>query len=202
MATPVGHILAGQVAYRAGSETTRTWGRGLALLCALAAVAPDFDFLPGLLVGTPALYHQGVSHSFAVGAAFTLVLAMLYRRGFRGVGAPWGILFLAYASHLVLDLFGPDHRPPFGIPLFWPFSHATFLSPVTILPGVHHVATTGAPTGVWVSSTLRMSNVMAVGLEILIVAPFTIAAEVWARRRHANRAAGASAASPARGPRG
>jgi inner membrane protein len=183
VATPIGHILAGQVAYRVGSETTRARGRGLAILCALAAVAPDFDFLPGLLVGTPALYHQGVSHSFAAGAVFTLVLALLYRRRLRGIAAPWGILFLAYASHLVLDLFGPDHRAPYGIPLFWPFSHATFLSPITILPGVHHVATTGAPTGVWVSQTLRVSNLMAIAMEIAIVGPFTLLVEIWVRRR-------------------
>jgi len=41
---------------------------GLILPSAFMAVAPDLDFIPGIIVGKPTLYQQGLSHSlgFAV----------------------------------------------------------------------------------------------------------------------------------------
>ena len=189
MATPIGHLLAGQVAYRVGSEATGARSVALAALCWVSAVAPDLDFLPGFLVGTPALFHQGVSHSIFVGLAFAIVLAILYRGITSRLPAAVLVVFLAYLSHLILDLFGPDHRPPYGIPLFWPLSQTTYLSPTTLLPGVHHASTTGTPTGIWVTQTLQMGNALVVAVEVGLLAPFVLAGEIWAWRARVKRGA-------------
>jgi len=41
-----------------------------------------------------------------------------------------------YASHLLLDFFTIDRRPPYGGRFLWPFSDAYYLSPVTPLPEI------------------------------------------------------------------
>ena len=69
MPTPVGHTLAA-LALRAASREL-TWGTladPLLWLAVVAANAPDFDFLPGLLLGNEGLYHRGAGHS--LGGAF------------------------------------------------------------------------------------------------------------------------------------
>lgn len=185
MASPVGHALAGRLAYRAGGAAMRTRGAALAWLCVFAAVAPDLDFLPGAMLGRPALFHQGASHSLAAAVGFSLLLAVAYARGRTRLAAAWVPLLLSYLSHLLLDLFGPDHRPPYGIPLFWPFSHATYLSPVTLLPGFHHADRTGAGVGEWLAGVFQMRNLLALGIEIAIFAPAVILVELWAARRGA-----------------
>jgi membrane-bound metal-dependent hydrolase YbcI (DUF457 family) len=144
------------------------------------AAAPDLDFVPGLLVGAPATYHQGLSHSFAfavvAGVTGAIVLPFV-----ASVTARLGFVvsFLCYASHLVLDLFGPDTRPPYGIPLFWPFSDHTFLSPVQLLLGASHAGHTSASTGEWINGVLTLYNVTALGLEVVLMLPFVL----LARRR-------------------
>jgi membrane-bound metal-dependent hydrolase YbcI (DUF457 family) len=183
MASPIGHALAGQIAYRAGSAATKARARTLAWLCVFAAVSPDLDFIPGLWGGHPALYHQGASHSLIAAAGFSLLLAIVYVRGRGGLFAAWAPLFLAYASHLGLDLLGPDRRPPYGIPLFWPFSQATYLSPLTIFAGFHHAGSTGAGVGQWISGILDVRNLAALLLEIAILGPILLLVELWVRRR-------------------
>jgi LexA-binding, inner membrane-associated putative hydrolase len=68
MATPVGHSLAGYAIYRflVPGEDHRP---ALLLVAVGMANAPDLDFVPGILAGAPATYHQGGSHSLAFAAA-------------------------------------------------------------------------------------------------------------------------------------
>jgi membrane-bound metal-dependent hydrolase YbcI (DUF457 family) len=72
MATPLGHALAGYAVYNLAKAPQRSDGWGLPLLCVFMATAPDLDFLPGLLVGKPALFHQSITHS--LGAAMLVSL--------------------------------------------------------------------------------------------------------------------------------
>ena len=183
MATPVGHALFGFIVGRAGQLRGRAPDVLMLGLCALVAVAPDLDFLPGLLFDAPARYHQGVTHSlFAALVVGGIGTAVLYR-----VRGPWwkvwSLLSAAYASHLVLDLFGPDQRPPIGIPLLWPVSDETYLAPVTILRGVSHASSTSTPTDEWLAAIFSVYNVVAVLIEVAVVAP--IAAVVELARRGA-----------------
>jgi inner membrane protein len=173
MATPIGHSLAGYAIYRFREGQGQDRRPALLLLALVMANAPDLDFLPGILMGAPAAYHQGLSHSFALALIASVVVTAVLRAAFyMPASSVFVIGFLCYSSHLIIDLFGPDRRPPFGIPLFWPVSHRTFLSPVQVFLGVHHVNTASASTSEWVRAVLTLQNVAAIGLEAVIMLPF------------------------------
>jgi inner membrane protein len=183
MASPLGHFLVGQAAYRVGGGAGPERDARLAWFCALAAIAADLDFLPGLLVGTPALYHQGASHSLLAAGAITALLALLYRGAGGTSRAVWPALALAALSHLALDMLGPDRRPPYGLPLFWPFTDATFLSPIALFPGVRHAGRTGTATAEWLARTASVENLVNLLREVLILGPLLLWLEWKARRR-------------------
>jgi membrane-bound metal-dependent hydrolase YbcI (DUF457 family) len=139
-----------------------------------AAVMPDLDFLPGFIQGQPALYHQGISHSigFAVGVALIMAWACCLRdHSFLLV---WGLFSSAYCSHLILDLLGPDLRPPYGIPLLWPLSDHYYLAPFSVLLGVKHADLTSATNTEWLSGIIHVHNLTAIALEVGIVLPLIL----------------------------
>jgi membrane-bound metal-dependent hydrolase YbcI (DUF457 family) len=108
-------------------------------LVLLASLAPDLDFLPGLLQGNPSRYHQALSHS--LGMSFVMALVLGAGARFLDRSRSWWLWSLAalpfVLGHLFLDYFTEDVRPPIGFPLFWPFSARTFTSPVPIFPYLH-----------------------------------------------------------------
>jgi membrane-bound metal-dependent hydrolase YbcI (DUF457 family) len=169
---------------RLGESDTGPSGPLLLGACAVFAIAPDFDFLPGIAAGQPALYHQGLSHSLLVGLALSVATALVLWRGPALRQRASALLFAAYTSHLVVDLFGPDARPPIGIPLFWPLSDATFLAPVTLLPGIEHAKSTSTPTVQWAMEVFSWVNVRAVAVELLVATPLLLAGSLRQRRRH------------------
>jgi len=127
MATPIGHLLAG-----AAIGTLMSQGSSLRraiFVGGLAAVAADFDFIPGILIGDPGYFHHAQSHSvtFAVLAG---VLAALIARKSRFHWA--SLVGLGYASHLILDFLTFDDSVPYGIPIFWPLSNDRLNSSVTL----------------------------------------------------------------------
>jgi hypothetical protein len=131
MATPIGHLLAG-----AAIGTLMSRGSNLPhaiFIGGLAAIAADFDFIPGILIGNPGRFHHAQSHSvmFAVLAG---VVAGLTARKARFHWA--SLVGLGYASHLILDILTFDDSVPHGIPIFWPFLRDVFQSPVTLFPNV------------------------------------------------------------------
>ncbi|MEW6299075.1 MAG: metal-dependent hydrolase [Thermodesulfobacteriota bacterium] len=173
MATPIGHALAGYAVYQLRPVATSEGGRERALLwlCVSMAIAPDLDFLPGMLQGHPNLYHQGISHSIGAACVVSGLTAVLLGLRNGVVWSEWGLLFLAYASHLAVDFWGPDSRPPYGQPLFWPVSGAYYLAPTPILMGVRHAKNVAATPGEWIAGVLHPQNLAAVGVEILVMAP-------------------------------
>lgn len=175
MATPIGHAVAGLVISGVSKYQTRKERIALALVCMFAAMAPDLDVIPGLLLGAPARFHGEISHSLVFAAALSLAIAGAYRL----VGKPSKEIFLlaltAYISHLALDMLGPDGRPPYGIPLFWPLSGQTFISPVPILLGARHAASASTGIAEWVGNLLSLRNVAAIAVETLLLVPFVIA---------------------------
>ena len=183
MASPLGHMLAGIALGRAFDDSSGR--RTLALLvgCVALALAPDLDFLPGLLQGQPALYHQGPSHSLVAGLALSLGAALLLRRDRRHLLRTWLLLFAAFGSHLAIDSLGRDHRPPIGMPLLWPFSDTTWRAPVTLLPGVNHAVSGSEGTREWLAMVFSWINVRAILAEFLLVGPLLILVEGLRRRR-------------------
>ena len=178
MASPLGHALAG---YAIGWLPARARAPWLAPACALLAVAPDLDFLPGWIAGTPALYHQGPSHSIAATLLAAAACAPLLARERSDRLRCFGWLFAAYASHLLIDWLGRDARVPLGIPLLWPFSAQHFLSPLPLLPGISHSPTGHEGRAAWVVSLLGWQNAVALLVEVALAAP--LIAVAWWRQR-------------------
>jgi len=136
MATPVGHYLLGfsVASLLARDDQTTRGGLWLAIL----ACAPDFDVVPGILVGDLARFHHGVSHSLAAAALVSAGVLAGFR--FFGRETSWRLFltcFLLYASHIVLDFFTLDPGDRSGVPLLWPLSE-TYQSPWALLPNVQH----------------------------------------------------------------
>lgn len=129
MATPVGHALCGIAvgSLVAGKRPFLSPGWDLLLFAALA-MAPDFDFLPGLLIGQLEAFHHGLSHS--LGAAL-LAGVMGALAGWRW-GSPWrwGLTVgLVYFAQVALDWVTIDTSFPYGVPLWWPLSPDYTLGP-------------------------------------------------------------------------
>lgn len=182
MASPVGHALAGYAIGRLGERRGGPEGPALLLGCAALAVAPDLHFVPGVLAGRPALYHRLWTHSLLAALAASLLAALWLWRDRQGLARGFACLLAACASHLLLDLLGPDTREPIGVPLLWPASDATFLSPVTLLPGIRHAVATETGTREWLASVAGWYNVKAILIE-LVVSPLLLFAELRARGR-------------------
>jgi len=162
--------LAGYLIYKIASGN-QFFNRPLFLsLCLFLAVAPDLDFIPGIIQGKPALYHQGISHSliFALTSGFLISMVINLKKTKLIIPSGW-ILSFAYASHLLLDMFGPDKRPPYGIPLFWPISGETYQAPFQILLGVSHAHSTSVGTHEWIATILQPYNLLAIGIELVVI---------------------------------
>jgi membrane-bound metal-dependent hydrolase YbcI (DUF457 family) len=166
MPSPVAHTLFGLTGLhllQAGfpGSFSQTWP--LSGLILLASLAPDLDFIPGLVLGDPGRYHQTLSHSLSVSFLAALALGSLARRSFPGT--PWwrwvGLMLLFFLGHLVLDFFTEDTRPPIGFPLCWPFSGRLFTSPVPIFP---YLLRDPARPGFW------SHNLRTLWLEALLLA--------------------------------
>ena len=118
------HAAAGYLVY----EAVRPAGRhsaGLLAGAVLLANAPDLDFVPGIVMGAPAVFHRGLTHTVLAAVVVGLAAAGIgwWRRP-GGRGAPWWACFAAaaYASHLLVDWVAEDAVPPYGARFLWPFS--------------------------------------------------------------------------------
>ena len=79
MALCLAHAAAGYLAY----EALRPAGRqraGLLATAVLFANAPDLDFLHGLAVGDPTVFHRGATHTVVAAALVTAVVLAVARR--------------------------------------------------------------------------------------------------------------------------
>ncbi len=122
-------------------------------------------------MGTPNLYHHGVSHSLGAGLIFALVLAFLMtRKNKTMMGREFVFMFIIFSSHLILDLLSLDGRPPLGIPLFWPLSDQYYMIP--ILPPVMHSVLDHATITQFFADVFSLHNLYVIGLEMLLTTPF------------------------------
>ena len=107
---------------------SRAWALGV-----LCAMVPDLDvvtFALGISY-SDMLGHRGLSHSLIFALTLSLLLAALAFRGSKWNGARlriWLFLFLATASHGILDAFTNGGM---GIAFFAPFSADRYFFPVT-----------------------------------------------------------------------
>lgn len=182
MATPLGHSLAGYAVFAFFVSKQTSKRTDLKVLCLLLAIAPDLDFLPGLLMGSPALYHQGVTHSLGFGLMFSMGIAWVWSLRGGEFSNIIGLFSVSYISHLILDFFGPDGRLPYGIPLFWPLSGEYFISPIRMFWGMHHVGSTHASILEWINGIFSLYNLQVIAFEIVVITPLIFLGQ-WHRRR-------------------
>ena len=172
LSSPIGHSLAGYAVYAFKYRTLRLKDAKLVLLTLLAANLPDLDFLPGLLVGTPNVYHHGISHSLGAAVVCSAGLALIARRiGFRSFKGFFLFFLALYGSHLLLDYISIDEKYPLGIPLLWPLTDARYLLPHPILPPIHHALRDHASLSQFVDDVFSLHNVFAMLLEAAILLP-------------------------------
>lgn len=186
----MGHSLTGLLVLGALSRP-EAWRPGPLAAAAVAGAAADLDFLPGLLLGDPSRFHQGITHSLAASLAFGILAGAVVRPVALGPPVRRMALFaLLYASHLLLDLFAVDTSVPVGIPLLWPLSAAAVHAPVSLFADVHHGAS-------W-AAFINGHNLETLAQETLLFGSVTALVLGGRRRRTPGRGqAGPSATAPA-----
>ena len=129
MPTMFSHAVAG-LAIATAIRAPDSVGR-LALLGALCAAAPDLDVV-AVWFGVPWGHgHRGITHSLPFAALLAAVLTATLLRGSGRRRSVWLALFLATASHGVLDAMtngGP------GVALFAPFDESRHFLPWRPIP--------------------------------------------------------------------
>jgi membrane-bound metal-dependent hydrolase YbcI (DUF457 family) len=178
MPSPLGHILAGTAVYLTG---TRRESRSKLILSVtlLGSILPDFDFVPGILIGDLRAFHHGVSHSLALAVLFGLVVFFLTPWRQKAIARRAGILAAsAYASHVVLDLVSvnPGTR---GVPILWPLSDQQFGLELYLLGYFHY-----SDRGIW--SVIRWDNVSAFSRELVVIGSLVLLL-LWRERRSTQR---------------
>ena len=139
MATPYGHALMGLSLLNLCFPRPTALSKQSGLIIGgtlLAALSPDLDFIPGVLIGDPSRFHHGPFHSLGLALALSLVAGMIFKAVKKD--SPFlkiaGFVFLLVLSHLILDYYCEDLKFPFGLPFFWPYSDQLVLSSLPIIP--------------------------------------------------------------------
>ena len=143
-------------------------GTALRMVAALvvAGNAADFDFLPGILIGEPGLFHHGPAHSLFAAAVFGALAAPFARWiGFDSVRRCGVVMALAFASHVFLDMMATDDGWPSAVPLFWPISNEMIYLPLGLFVAIR------VDPGVdgFIQSLLSAHNAHALLWEVAIV---------------------------------
>ena len=181
MSSPIGHTLAGYIIHviradRIGNRRSfskdrfnvlKPAGYLYLLVFITIANAPDLDFLPGLILGYPNLYHHGISHSLGAALLFSGGCALLHKsEKFRLFSVSFGTAMILYCSHLLLDILSQDARPPLGIPLLWPLTDTAFYLP--LLPPVTHSLLDHATIGQFLADAISLHNLGVILKECML----------------------------------
>ena len=177
MSSPVGHSLMGYCIYLLAARPSTKPSRPSSAACVLAANAADADLLPGLLMGSPLIYHKdGISHSFVFALAFALAcsgLLVTYQPGrlWRRFWIYGGL----YGSHIILDYLGAGRELPF----FWPIDSTPYVSAWGFLPRfsmAYHAASRE-----FLLSLFSYQNLWIIGIEMMVLLPGIVLIKVWNR---------------------
>jgi membrane-bound metal-dependent hydrolase YbcI (DUF457 family) len=135
---------------------------------ALAAIgaAPDLD----LLVGR----HSAETHSLGAALIVASVAAWWRWPVAAGRWRIWTAVFLAWASHPLLDILAPDSVAPFGVMLFWPISRAYVLTGVHVFDAISRM---------WHAPGFFTHDLLAIVREVAILGPVAAAVFVIRRRK-------------------
>lgn len=173
MSSPIGHSLTGYLIYSLNSGTLKLSELKRLSLCIFAANAPDLDFMPGVIMGKPNMFHHGISHSIGAALIFCCFLAFTFHCcRWETFGRTLWLSLALYCFHLLLDYVSFDGRSPIGIPVLWPLSNTYYISPFIVLPPVTHSGWTHAGTALFLKEVFSWHNLGVVMLETAIMIPF------------------------------
>lgn len=174
MPSPLGHLLGGAAVYLAATHPQNRSRLTLGITM-IGSILPDFDFLPGILIGEPAAFHHGVSHSFAFAVLFgALVCITLHLCGQKNAGQAALLGSVAYGLHSVLDSVSANN----SVPLVWPLVTEKIGINLNLFGHFHHG---GLQNGIW--SVVRWDNLSPVIRELTILGIPVLLLVVW-RERH------------------
>jgi inner membrane protein len=168
MPSPVGHLLGGAAVYLAGTTSERR-SRILLAITLVGSVAPDLDFLPGIVIGDMRAFHHGISHSVVFALLFG-GLVLVVARFLTSENAPHVSLLatLAYTSHVLLDLVSVNEGTR-GVPLLWPLSDEELGFPLQVFG---HFRYGDITEGIW--SVVRWVNVGPLLRELAVLGALVI----------------------------
>ena len=181
MPSPVGHSLTAYVIYLLCPKVIKGRNWHIILLYLFGAIAPDFDFLPGLFIGDLNRYHHGISHSIGFAIFFALTLGIILGALKRAqMGRSFLVLFCLNFSHIILDYFSKDSSVPYGEPFFWPLSNEYYIAPFAFLPAIRR-STSGSGIE-FILSLFSLHNLWAVFIECLLLVPIILLVFTLQRR--------------------
>ena len=151
--SPVGHALGGLIVGELLAPSAL-------ILCAVAGVAPDVDFLWG--------GHNRQTHSLGA-AVIAGVVVLAWKRNPRLALA----VMLSWASHVVFDWLGSDDTPPLGVMALWPLNSNFYFADAYVFEAISR--------RYWLDNFFS-HNSWAVMKEILILGPEASVAW-WLHRR-------------------
>ena len=151
--SPVGHALGGLIVGELLAPSAL-------ILCAVAGVAPDVDFLWG--------GHNRQTHSLGA-AVIAGVVVLAWKRNPRLALA----VTLSWASHVLFDWLGSDDTPPLGVMTLWPLNSNFYFADAYVFEAISR--------RYWLDNFFS-HNAWAVMKEILILGPVASVAW-WLRRR-------------------
>lgn len=168
MPLPVAHSFAGfLIAWFTRAPGARTAPLLLTGWLIVAANAPDFDFIPGILAGEPSRFHHGVSHSLIAAVVFASAAWLVARLAGARSPVRIGLLMgLAFTSHLLLDMIETRVDERSGVALAWPLVTDRLSFPVSVFLGIRFDPAAGG----FVRGLLFRSNLVALGWELVVVA--------------------------------
>jgi len=163
------------------------------VLLVLLANLPDVDFLFGFGTGANAnALHHGFTHSLAAAVFVALAVSCVWRIA-ASFWRSATLYFLAYGSHLLIDLCTGKklgwNFTGYGVPLFWPWEKE-FRSPLVLVVGIRHKD---------LPALFSMENVRSSSYELLIFGVITAALMVLWVRHQKGRAIPYQCKTPARG---
>ena len=176
MPSPVGHILGGAAVYLAASRGEYR-SRAVLGVTLLSSILPDFDFLPGILIGDPSAFHHGISHSLTVAVFVGSLVFFFGRRLHTKIAVQTATLAaLAYFFHIVLDAVSVNEGTR-GVPILWPWSDRQFGINLHLFGFFHHG---GLYRGIW--SIVRWDNLPALIREISVLGIPVLILFLWQKR--------------------
>jgi len=157
--SPVGHALGGLIVGELLAPSSL-------VLCAIAGVAPDVDFLWG--------GHNRQTHSLGAAVIAGLVVYVWKRHPRLAIAVT-----LSWASHVLFDWLGSDDTPPLGVMALWPLNSNFYFADAYVFEAISR--------RYWLDNFFT-HNAWAVIKEMLILGPLAALAWWFGRRSLRRRA--------------